>query len=140
LTPLRWLEGVAYWVIEDPVEIAEFVGTILRKVWEADIEDDGVPDQDWLTDLLGRSWSLQKIDVDGVHGSDYLDSPRLGQRRADLRNGIERFGHVIWPIVVREEGHYLADGYCRYTTLREMGLKQVFAYVGSPGPGLRELG
>jgi disulfide oxidoreductase YuzD len=131
LTPVRRLEGVAYWVIEDPADIEDYLRTILRKEWEADIEDDGVPARDWLADLLKRKWSLQILDADRVHGSEYLESEALARRRAELRRGIERFGHVIWPIVVWEENLYLADGYCRYTALREMGVSRLYAYVGS---------
>jgi hypothetical protein len=136
LTPVRTLDGIAYWVIDDPADIKDYIDVVLRKEWEADIEDDGPPKEDWLGDLLHRSWSLEVLGVDQVHGSEYLGSPRLAQRRAELRRGIERYGSVIWPIVVWEEEHFLADGYCRYTTLKEMGVKRVYAYVGvSQRPG-----
>ena len=130
MTPIRRLEGVAYWVIEDPASIKEFVDVVIRKEWEADMEDDGGPGEEWLLDMMGRSWSLQTLEVGQIRGSEYLGSPRLAERRAELRRGIERYGHVIWPIVVREERLFLADGYCRYSTLREMGVTKVFAYVG----------
>jgi hypothetical protein len=131
LNPVRTLEGITYWVIEDPADIKEFVDVVLRKEWEADMEDDGRPSKDWLTDMLRRGWSLQVLDIDDVRGSDYLGSPRLAERRAELKRGIERYGSVIWPVVVREENHYLADGYCRYTTLKEMGAPRLYAYVES---------
>ena len=89
------------------------------------------PTSDWLTDLLGRIWALRVVDTEEVNGSDYLQNAELGQRRAELRRGIEKFGDVISPIVVRQEGYYLADGYCRYTTLKEMGVPRLYAYVGS---------
>lgn len=132
MTPIRRLEGITYWVIEDPPDIKDYVDLALRKEWEADIEDDGEPGQEWLADMLQRSWSLQVLNVDQVHGSEYLWSPRLAERRAELRRGIERYGHVIWPIVVREEDFFLADGYCRFSTLKDMGVGKIFAYVGRP--------
>jgi hypothetical protein len=130
LNPVRTLEGINYWVIEDPAYIKKYVDVVLRKEWEADMEDDGGPSKDWLTDMLRRRWSLQVLDMDDVSGSDYLGSPRLAERRAELKRGIERYGSVIWPVVVREENHHLADGYCRYTTLKEMGVLHLYAYVG----------
>jgi hypothetical protein len=131
MTPIRRLEGVTYWVIEDPDEIRDFVGTVLRKEWEADMEDDGWPPQAWLTDLLGRRWTLQIINTDEVHGSDYLRSDDLARRSVEMKRGIERYGNPIWPIVVKEEGRHLADGYCRYKVLKEMGVLRLYAYIGS---------
>jgi hypothetical protein len=117
--------------IDDSVEIRDFVATILRKEWEADIEDDGWPPKDWLNDLLVRTWTLQVIGIDEVHGSDYLHSDELTRRRAVMKRGIDRYGHPIWPIVVGKEGRYLADGYRRCTVLKEMGASSLYAYVGS---------
>ena len=44
---------------------------------------------------------------------------------------IERYGVVISPIIVREEDMQVLDGYCRYTTLKEMGVTKLFAYIDS---------
>jgi hypothetical protein len=131
LTPVRRLEGITYWVIDDPTEIGDFLGLVLRKEWEADLADGDKPPADWLSDLLGRKWTLQVASTAEVRGSAYLHAEELGRRRAELRRGIEKFGEVIWPIVVRQEDYFLADGYCRYTTLKEMGVPRLYAYVGS---------
>ena len=134
MTPIRMLDGVFYWVIQDRADINDFVRSILRKEWEADIRDEGRdPTNDkWLADLLGRDWELRALDVADVKPeSDYIRSDRLKERRAELRRAIEGYGSVIWPIVVRAEGHLLADGYCRFSTLREMGVSRLYAYVGS---------
>jgi len=134
LTPIRHLEGIAYWVIEDSYDIGDFVGSVLRREWEADLRSEGrdPANDQWLSDLLGRRWVLQTMNTADVRPeSDYVSSERLKQRRAEMRRGIEVYGSVIWPIVVREEGFLLADGYCRYTTLKEMGIQKVYAYVGS---------
>jgi len=131
LTPVRHLDGISYWVIEDSTEIGDFVGSVLRKEWEAEEAEGEKPATDLLTDLLGRRFTLRVVNTGEVHGSGYLQTAELGRRRAELRRGIERFGDVIWPIVVREEGYYLADGYCRYSALKEMGVPRLYAYVGS---------
>ena len=63
---------------------------------------------------------------------EFMSSERLGQRKEELRRSIESYGAVIWPVVVRAEGYRLADGHCRFTTLKEMGVPRLYAYVGSP--------
>lgn len=37
LTPIRRLEGVTYWVIEDPEGIHDYINTEIRKEWEEDV-------------------------------------------------------------------------------------------------------
>lgn len=54
----------------------------------------------------------------------------LTKRKEELRKALEVYAIVIWPIVVRAEDLRLIDGYCRYATLREMGISKVYAYVG----------
>ena len=133
MTPVRRLDGVTYWVIDDPADIEDFVRTVLRKEWEDDLRSEGKdPASDaWLADLMKSHWELRILDtVDVTPGSDYVKSERLKRRRAELRRNIETYGPVIWPLVVRAEGNILADGYCRYTTLKEMGVPRVYAYVG----------
>jgi len=134
LTPVRRLEGVTYWVIENPVNIGDYVNTVLRKEWEADLRSEGRDPQNdgWLDDLLRRRWELRILGLSDIKpDSNYIHSARLKERSAELRRAIEVFGSVIWPIVVRAEGHELADGYCRYTALKEMGIRRLYAYVGS---------
>lgn len=134
MSPIRRLEGITYWVIDDRADIEEFVRTVLRKEWEGDLRSEGKnPTADpWLADLMRRHWRLEVLDADDVTpGSDYIESERLKQRRAELRRNIETYGSVISPIVVRAEGNSLADGYCRYTTLKEIGISRLYAYVGS---------
>ena len=47
-----------------------------------------------------------------------------------MRRGIELWGRVIWPIILREEDMEVIDGYCRCTTLKELGVSRLYAYVG----------
>jgi hypothetical protein len=95
----------------------------------------------WLETLRNRKWQLRQIKiadakldelalrhVDAKSGYNFAD--RLAQRRKELRTAVELFGQVIWPIVIREEDMEVLDGYCRYTTLKEMGVTRAYAYVG----------
>ena len=139
MTPIRRLEGVVYWVIDDPSDIGDFIRTVLRKEWEGDLRSEGKDPShnSWLADLLRRRWELGVLKTLEVEPDmewvtpEFLASERLGQRRAELRRTIEYGGAVIWPIVARAEGYKLADGYCRYTALKEMGVPRLYAYVGS---------
>ena len=63
-------------------------------------------------------------------GRNYSFQASLAKRREELRTVLETFGGVTWPVVVRDD-MVLVDGYCRFTTLREMGISQVYAYVGA---------
>jgi len=142
-TPLRRLEGITYWVIDDPEAIRDFINTEVRKEWEQDINTmAGDPASGvWLETLRSRKWRVRivqtgdiKLDefalnyVDAKTGYNFAE--RLTQRRNELRKAIELFGRVIWPIIIREEDMEVLDGYCRYTTLKELGVTGVYAYLG----------
>jgi hypothetical protein len=42
---------------------------------------------------------------------------------------MEDYGTVIWPVIIGKEDAQILDGYCRYTTLREMRVSRIYAYV-----------
>jgi hypothetical protein len=143
MTPLRRLEGISYWVIEDPDAIYNFINTNIRKEWEADVRSVGEDplNDPWLRTLSERKWRLDIIGVNRVELSanvmSYVDVERgyvfaesLRRRRDELRKSIETYDAVIWPIIVREEDLGLVDGYCRYTALREMSVSRIYAYLG----------
>lgn len=144
-TPLRRLDGISYWVIEDPDAIRDFINTEVRREWNFDVlslpEDDPAAGV-WLQDLPKRTWALEIVETGKValdeHMMRFIDPKtgynfpeRLAQRRKELRLVMERYGAVIWPIIVRNEDMQVLDGYCRYTTLREMGVPRIYAYLGS---------
>lgn len=141
-TPIRRLEGISYWVIEDPEGIYDFINTEIWKEWEADARSEG-PHQDlWLKMLSKRKWSLKIADVDRIKLNpeimNYVDSKSgynfaesLAKRCEDLQCEIETFGVVIWPLVVRKEELVLVDGYRRYTTLRAMNVGRTYVYLGA---------
>jgi len=64
--------------------------------------------------------------------SGYVFRNSLAKRSQELREAIERFASVIWPIIVKKEDFALVDGYCRYATLKAMNVSRVYAYIGAP--------
>ncbi len=143
-TPIRRLEGITYWVIEDPEGIRDFISNEIRKEWEADARSEGRnPKNDpWLKTLSKQRWNLEivethriKLDprimnlVDPTKG--YVFENILAKRSQELREAIERFASVIWPIIVRRSNFMLVDGYCRYATLKAMNVSRVYAYLGT---------
>lgn len=143
-TPLRRLEGITYWVIDDPDAIRDFINTEVRKEWEQDIKEmAGDPASGvWLETLPGRKWRLRILQTGEVRLNEfalnYVDAKtgynfaqRLAERSRELRKAIELWGRVIWPIVIRKEDMEVLDGYCRYVTLKEMGVPKLYAYAGT---------
>jgi len=143
-TPIRRLEGISYWVIEDPEAIRDYVNTEVRKEWEHDVKS--TPNDPaggaWLATLSKRNWRLEILRTSEVsldqRMMSYVDSKtgynfveRLAQRRQELRKGLELWGRVIWPIIVSREDMQVLDGYCRFTTLKGMGIQRVYAYLGN---------
>ena len=134
---LKRVEGITYWVIDDPKQIRKFINTNLRQEWKKDAETDGVdPGRDpWLRDLSKLEWSLQTIAVAKVRPSlsmmrrqEFI--ARLKERSKQLRRAIELYDQVIWPVIIQGNHSMLKDGYCRSTTLKTMGVKRTLAYVG----------
>jgi len=140
-TPLRRLDGIAYWVIEDPNEIYDFINSQIRKEWTADAKHEGRnPQEDpWLQELPKRKWHLEILHLDEIKPNPYEFIPKTGynfeeklaKRSKELQAAIETYASVIWPVIVRQEDMQLVDGYCRYTTLQAMNVPRIYAYVGT---------
>ena len=140
---IRRLEGITYWVIEDSNEIYDFINTEVRKEWEEDVKFEGreLNRDPWLKTLSKRKWQLEIMEIDRVklnpsimnlvdnrRGYVFLDE--LAKRSDELRTAIEKYRIVIWPIIIRKEDSMLMDGYCRYTSLKNMDVKRIYVYVG----------
>jgi hypothetical protein len=140
-SPLRRLDGITYWVIEDPNDIYDFINTEIRKEWTSDAKDEGRnPREDaWLQELSKRQWRLEILELNRIKPNPYMFIPRtdynfqerLARRSNELRNVVEVYGSVIWPVIVRAEDMLLVDGYCRLSTLNEMNVPRAYAYIGS---------
>ncbi len=143
-TPIRRLEGITYWVIENHDAIHDFINNELRREWEEDARtEDRDPREDtWLKTLSKRRWRLRIADIGRIKldpqimnyrdaEGGYVFQESLAKRSQELTEAVERFAVVIWPLVVKEEGFMLVDGYCRYTTLKALNVSKTYAYVGS---------
>jgi hypothetical protein len=135
---LRTLEGITYWVINDPNELRTFINSNLRREWERDNQEDGLDSRtdSWLLSLPKRAWHLGvlktadvKLDSSMMANEDF--ATRLKERSEELRRSVSEYNAVIWPLVIREEDYQLKDGYCRFVTLRRMGVSRLMAYFGS---------
>jgi len=143
-TPIRRLEGITYWVIEDSEGIHDFINTEIRKEWEADAKFEGRDSREdpWLKALSKRKWRLEIIEIEHFKLNpdimNYVDSERgynfaaeLAKRSDELRTSIREYSIVIWPVIARQENFMLIDGYCRYTALKTMKIKRTYAYIGT---------
>lgn len=142
-TPLRRLDGITYWVIEDSEAIHDFINTEIRREWETDAisERRDPKDDPWLKTLSKRRWNLKvteiariKLNPDIMNYVDaergYVFSKSLAKRSRELQEYIKMGGLVVWPLVVRKEDMQLVDGYCRYSTVKAMGVSRTYAYIG----------
>jgi hypothetical protein len=143
-TPIRRLEGISYWVIDDPDAIHDFINSEVRREWEADAlsEHRDPKDYPWLMTLARCRWRLEMMDITRIKLDpcvlNYVDPERgyvfsksLERRSAELRHSIELGAVVLSPLIIRKEDTRLVDGYCRYTTLKAMGVSRIYTYVGS---------
>ena len=144
LTTVRRLRSIEYRVFEDSDDIHDLINTEVRKELEADLESMGRdPRGDALLNSLPkRKWRLEVVSVNDVrlnpmiiNSSDVKTGrafvERLKERRAELRRALQAPRTVIWPIVLSREENLLVDGYCRHSTLQEMGIPEAYAYVGT---------
>ena len=144
-TPIRRLEGISYWVIGDLDAIHDFVNSEILKEWEADARSEHryPKDDPWLTTLARRKWHLKIMDMTRIkldpdimnyvdHERGYAFSKSLEKRSAELRHSMEVGAVVLSPLIIRKEDYQLVDGYCRYATLKAMGMPRTYTYIGSP--------
>ncbi len=96
----------------------------------------------WMATLPKRRWRLEIVRTASVAldesvmsyvdaKSGYNFAERLAKRRQELRTALEQWARVIWPLIIREEDMQVLDGYCRVTTLKEIGVSRLYAYLGS---------
>ena len=143
-TPIRRLEGVSWWVIEEPEAIRDFMNMEIRKEWEADARSEHKDEKDdqWLKTLQSRKWRLGLMEINQITLNpkimNYVDRKRgyvflksLAKRSEELQRSVKLGGVVLSPLVVKSEGTQLVDGYCRYATLKAMRVSRVYAYVGA---------
>ncbi len=144
LTTVRRLRSIEYRVFEDSDDIHDLINMEVRRELEEDLESMGRdPRNDALLNSLPkRKWRLEVVNVGDVRLNPLIlnscdlktgrkFTERLAERRLELRRALEARGAVIRPIVLLREENLLVDGYCRHSTLREMGIPETYAYVGT---------
>jgi len=144
LTTVRRLRSIEYRVFEDSDDIHDLINTEVRRELEADLESTGRDPRDdlLLNSLPKRKWRLEVVSINDVrlnplilNSSDVKTgrkfAEQLTERRLELRKALEARGVVIWPVVLLREDNLLVDGYCRHSTLQEMGIAETYAYVGT---------
>jgi len=102
--PIRRLDGITYWVIDDANDIYDFMNTQLRREWIGDAKDEGRHPEDdtWLRELSKRKWRLEILELKTIRPNPYEFIPRTGynfeerlaQRSKDLHPGI-RYGRGL---------------------------------------------
>jgi hypothetical protein len=137
---LRRLQGITYWVINDPDEVYRFINSNVRGEWERDNQKDGVDSRrdEWLVSLPRRKWRLRiletsRIRLDPSTIASEVFTTRLEQRSEEMRRNISEYHIAIWPLVIRGEDFELRDGYCRLAALKSLRINKVMSYVGSLG-------
>ncbi len=141
--PLSKLDGVNYWVLPQPAEIAKYVNIVLREEWERDALFEGRnPEEDaWLNSLPSRKWSLRTVDLHEIHpdprimeltipATGYAFRKELKSRTSRLVSALRAEETVIPPLVIGNEDRTLKDGHCRYHALLKLRAKRVFVYSG----------
>ncbi len=144
LTTVRRLRSIEYRVFEDSDDIHDLINMEVRRELEEDLESMGRDPRDdaLFNSLPRRKWRLEVASIGDVrlnplimNSSDVKTgrkfAERLKERRLELRIALEARGAVIWPIVLSREENLLVDGYCRHSTLQEMGVPETYAYVGT---------
>jgi len=143
-TPIRRLQGITYWVIDNPEVISDFINTEVRQEWEADARSENRdPNNDpWLKALSKRKWHLEIMGMSQIKlnpeimnyvdpDRNYVFSQSLDKRSSELLQSIKSGGVALPPLVVRKEDNQLVDGYCRYNTLKSMKVTRIYAYIGT---------
>ena len=97
-TLVRRLEGISYWVIEDPDGIRDFINTEVRKEWDLDVRSmPGDPAAgDWLPSLPQRKWRLDDVQTSRVK-QDERHELRRRQDRLQFRRTLGETQAAIAP-------------------------------------------
>jgi hypothetical protein len=130
-----------YHIIRDKTKIKPFLLNWLGKEWEQDNKE--FPDQpwtiEWLNHLLNLQFKLIIIHLDKIilredlmsyKRDEYNFLEELNLRADEMEQSILQ-GSSIGPLIIRNEGFELMDGYTRYMILKRHQQKRIYAYIGS---------
>lgn len=142
-TSSSWLHGIEYRVLEDPDDIYDYVNVVIRKELETDLTrmGPGESSTEIIDSLTTRKWKLEIVNVCDIRlnpvitesydiktGQRFRD--RLKERSSELRRVLDQDRAIIWPLILIDNQRLLIDGYCRHSTLTEMGIPKAYAYSG----------
>ena len=142
-TSTTWLHGIEYRVLEDSYDIYDYVNTVIKKELETDfLSMEKIPNShEFIDSLTARRWKLEIVNLRDIQlnpvitesyeiktGQRFRD--RLKERTSELRRALDQSRVVIWPLVLIDDTHLLIDGYCRHSTLTEMGIPRTYCYSG----------
>ena len=132
----RKLGDLTYHVLSDPDEIKAYLMKWIMR--ECEFDHNESPDEDWtvvwMNALPRMDFALQIIRLDDICLNADLMSVEEFQRslkeRADEREEAVLRGISIEPLLVKQDGWELMDGYTRYTVLKRYKQQEAYAYVG----------
>lgn len=142
-TSKSWLHGIEYRVLEDSNDIYDYVNTTIRKELETDALTmrNGPNSNEIIDSLASRKWKLEIVKLcdillnpmimqscDIKTGRQFGD--RLKERTSELRRALDQDRGAIWPLIIVDNNRLLIDGYCRHSTLTEMGIPRAYGYSG----------
>lgn len=133
------LEGITYNVLKKQ-QIKAFIADWIVREWKIDHSE--FPDQPWTQEWLSleprMQFDLEIVDLCKVQLREDLMSyntdadnfsESLKERALEREESLLR-GVSTEPIIINEDGFELMDGYTRYTVLKKLGKRKVYAYVG----------
>lgn len=120
------LRGIRYKILESS-KIFDYVISVADKEWEClDFVKYG-------NDLKNSGWVLRKIKISAVKTNKKLLKSAKYQK--DLGKRIKKIKLMVSekkpmpPLILRRKDFLIFDGYARYHVLKELGIKECFAYV-----------
>ncbi len=134
------LGNFTYHIIKDNDKIKLVLLKWLGKEWKLDHEE--FPDQpwtiEWLKLLPEMNYMLMTLDLEKINlredlmkykTDNYNFLEELNLRADEMEESVLQ-GSSIGPLIIKNNGFELMDGYTRYMILKKHQQKKVYAYVG----------
>ncbi|KKK45147.1 MAG: hypothetical protein Lokiarch_12310 [Candidatus Lokiarchaeum sp. GC14_75] len=134
------LGNFTYHIIKDKDKIKLVLLKWLGKEWKLDHEE--FPDQpwtiEWLKLLPEMNYMLMTLDLEKINlredlmkykTDNYNFLEELNLRADEMEESVLQ-GSSIGPLIIKNNGFELMDGYTRYMILKKHQQKKVYAYVG----------
>src|SRR5690349_10846313 len=129
----RKLGDLMYHLLDDPDQIRSYLSKWILREWEFDHNE--APDEQWtmawMEALPKMEFGLEIMpladicpNADLMRGEEYR---RSLEERADEREESILRGISVEPLLVNRTGFELMDGYTRYTALKRLNQKEVYA-------------